>query len=265
MPAIEVGSRVLAYEMHGPMHDGAEAILLLHGLGSSCADWEPQIAAFEKTYTVIAMDLAGHGGSAPARWLPTVEAMAVDVEAVLDAVGLRSVHVIGLSIGGCVALALALRAPERVRSLVLVNAFARLTPAGPRATARMVGRVGLLLCAPMSLLGAYVARTAFPRSDQVDLRVAAAARLSANRRRAYLAAVSALVRFDARGRLGHIRSPTLVIAGARDTTIALSAQHFLVGGIPGARLVVVPDSGHVTNLDQAAEFNRIVEAFLKDR
>jgi pimeloyl-ACP methyl ester carboxylesterase len=270
MPRIEVDDRVLTYEVHGAAHTGAETLLLLHGLGSSGADWEPQIAAFEKTYTVIAVDLAGHGGSghggSPApRRLPTVEAMAADVEIVLDALDVCAIHVIGLSIGGCVALALGLRAPARVRSLVLVNAFARLRPAGPRAAARMLTRVGLLLCAPMSTLGSYVARNMFPRPDQADLRAAAAARLAANGRRAYLAAVSALVRFDARRRLGEIHCPTLVVAGEHDTTIPLSAKQALARGIPGARLVVVPDSGHVTNLDQAAEFNRIVEAFLTDR
>jgi pimeloyl-ACP methyl ester carboxylesterase len=265
MPRIEADDRVLAYEVHGAAHIAAETLLLLHGLGSSGADWEPQIAAFEKTYAIIAVDLAGHGRSPAPRRLPTVEAMAADVETVLDALDVRAIHVIGLSIGGCIALALALRAPARVRSLVLVNAFARLRPAGPRTAARMLTRVGLLLCAPMSTLGSYVARNVFPRPDQAGLRAAAAARLAANGRRAYLAAVSALVRFDVRRRLGEIHCPTLVVAGEHDTTIPLSAKQALARGIAGARLVVVPDSGHVTNLDQAAEFNRIVEAFLTDR
>jgi 3-oxoadipate enol-lactonase len=152
-----------------------------------------------------------------------------------------------------------------VRSLVVVNAFARLTPAGLRAASRMAIRIVLLLCAPMSMVGAYVARGLFPRDDQRALRAAATARLSTNGRLAYVAAMSAVVRFDVRRRLGEIRCPTLVVAGERDTTIPLSAKHALVRGIPRARLVVVPDSGHVTNLDQPAAFNRIVEAFLRDR
>jgi pimeloyl-ACP methyl ester carboxylesterase len=265
MPHTAVDDRTVAFEVHGPPPGEADAILLLHGLGSCCADWNPQTVTFEKTYTVVAVDLAGHGASSACHGLPTVEAMAMDVVAVLEVLGIRAVHVIGLSLGGCVALALALHAPVRVRSLVLVNTFARLTPTGPRAATRMLCRAGLLLGAPMATVGAYVARELFPEPDQTALRAAAASRLTANGRRAYLAALTALVRFDARQRLGAIRCPTLVVAGERDTTIALAAKQALARGIPGARLEVVPHSGHVTNLDQAAEFNRIVEGFLRDR
>ena len=264
MPLIEVDGGVLAYEVHGPPRD--EALVLLHGLGSSSADWTPQIAAFETSWALVTVDLAGHGGSSPSRAFPTMETMAGDVEALLDALGVRAAHVIGLSLGGCVALTLALRAPARVRSLVLVNTFARLRPAGPRAAARMLTRLGLLLLAPMSALGSYVARDLFPKPDQGELRDAAAARLAQNGRRAYLAAIAALVCFDVRRRLGEIRCPTLVVAGEDDTSIPLGAKEALARGIPGARLVVVPESGHVTNWDQAATFNRIVRDFLtRDR
>jgi pimeloyl-ACP methyl ester carboxylesterase len=97
---------------------------------------------------------------------------------------------------------------------------------------------------------------------QAGLRSAAAARIAGNGRRAYLTAIAALVRFDARRRLGEVRCPTLVVAGERDTTIPMAAKEALAHGIPAARLVVVPDSGHVTPWDQAGAFNRIVRDFL---
>jgi pimeloyl-ACP methyl ester carboxylesterase len=263
MPLIEVAGGTLAYEVHGPPRD--PALVLLHGLGSSSTDWAPQVAAFETSRAIVTVDLAGHGASPPSRAFPTVETMARDVEAILDGLGVRTADVIGLSLGGCVALALALRAPARVRSLVLVNAFARLRPAGPRAAARMLARFGLLVLAPMSVLGAFVARDLFPGPDQAGLRSAAAARIAGSGRRAYLTAIAALVRFDARRRLGEVRCPTLVVAGKRDPTIPMAAKEALAQGIPAARLVVVPDSGHVTNWDQTAAFNRIVGDFLARR
>jgi pimeloyl-ACP methyl ester carboxylesterase len=260
MPLIEVAGAALTYEVHGP--PGDPTLVFLHGLGSSLVDWAPQVAAFEAAHAIVTVDLPGHGGSSAAHALPTVETMAGGVEALLDTLGVRTAHVIGLSLGGCVALALALRAPARVRSLVLVNSFARLRPAGARAAARMLARFGLLLLAPMSALGAFVARDLFPRPDQAELRAAAAARIAGSGRRAYLTAIAALVRFDVRRRLAEIRCPTLVVAGERDTTIPRAAKEALARGIPAARLVIVPESGHVTNWDQAAAFNQIVRDFL---
>ena len=264
MPRIVVNGSVLAYEIHGRA-DRHATLVLLHGLGSCAADWQPQVDVFASTHTVIAVDLANHGASRSARRLPTMETMAADVEGLLAALDLGAVHVMGLSIGGCVALALALRAPARVRSLVLVNAFARFQPAGAAAAVSLLVRLALVLGAPMSRLALHVACRLFPRPEQEGLRSAAAARLATNGRWAYLVTMAAIVRFDARRRLGEIRCPTLVIAGDRDTTIPLTAKQRLTRGIPDARLIVVADSGHVTNWDQPAMFNRIVGEFLTGR
>lgn len=160
------------------------------------------------------------------------------------------------------ALALALDHPARVRSLTLVNTFARLVPAGPRGALRMLVRLGLLACAPMRVVAAHVARGLFPRPDQRELYLAAVASLASNPRRTYLAAIRGLLAFDVRGRLGEIRCPTLVIAGDRDTTAALASKRLLQRSIPGAELIVVDDSGHVTPYDQAERFNQLLLAFV---
>jgi pimeloyl-ACP methyl ester carboxylesterase len=184
--------------------------------------------------------------------------MAADLEALLAHLGVEGVHVIGLSLGGCVALALALTAPARVRSLVLINTFAQLRPAGMRGRLRGLGRVLLALGAPMATVAAYVAREAFPRPEHTALRAAATARLAANPRRHYLASLAMLVRFDVRESLCDIRCPTLVVAGERDATVPLAAKQLLARAIPGARLAVVADSGHVTPFDQADTLNRLL-------
>jgi 3-oxoadipate enol-lactonase len=252
---------VLAFDTHGPVDAPSGLVVLLHGLGSSAADWERQIAALIPHYRVVAVDFPGHGRTARAR--ASVSAMAAAVEATVAGIDARPAHVVGLSLGGCVAQALALRAPDRVRSLVLVNTFARLRPAGPRAAGRMLARLALLLAAPMAAVGNYVARDLFPKPEQEPLRREAAARIARTSRCGYLSAVGAVGRFDARTRLGEIRCPTLVVAGDRDTAIPLEAKQALARGIPGARLVVVADSGHVSNWDQPETFNRIVLEFLR--
>jgi 3-oxoadipate enol-lactonase len=253
------------YERGGRCDRGAPAILFLHGLGSCGDDFRPQLAAFAAEYRLLVVDLPGHGRSTLPRNRLTVEGMAVEVDRLLADLGEGAVHVVGVSLGGCVGLALALAAPARVRTLTLVNAFARLRPAGTAATLRMALRGVLLATAPMSAVAALVARSVFPRPEQKELRHAARTSLARTSRRGYVAAAAALTRFDVRASLARVRCPTMVVAGTDDRTVAIDAKDTLAREIPGARWVVVPGSGHVTNADQPAVFNEMLKEFLATR
>jgi len=236
--------------------------VLLHGLGSSCRDWEFQEVALEERYRVVAVDLPGHGESTKARGPVTIESMADDVVAVLAEIDGEPAHVVGLSLGACVALRLGLQAPARVRSLTLVNPFARVQPTGPSDVGRLLLRLTMLGVAPMRLVGAHVARGLFPWPEQRALYEAAVENLGATSRRGYAAALRALAQFDARGQVAAIRRPTLVVAGDRDGMVPLAPKLRLAAAIPGARIVVVPASGHATPYDQPVTFNRILLEFL---
>ena len=260
MPAVGLGDVTIHYEAHGPTE--AVPIVLLHGLGSSSTDWAFQRPALAARYRVLVPDLRGHGRSSRPRGHWTVVAMARDVAALLAMLDAPPAHVVGLSLGGCVAQALALEQPARVRSLTLVNTFARPISAGPRSTLRLLARLGLLTCAPMSVVAAHVARGLFPREDQRELYLAAVASLASSPRRTYFAGLRALAGFDVRPRLGELRCPTLVIAGDRDRTVPLAAKRLLQGAIPGAELLIVGDSGHATPYDQADHFNAALLAFV---
>ena len=262
MPNESARLAAIYYTLTGPPQ--APVVLLLHGLGSSGDDWGPQIRALAPRYRVLAVDLPGHHRSARPSGTLSVAGMAAAVEALLDRLAIDRIHAVGLSLGGCVALALALHAPARVRSLVLINAFAHLRPAGLRGVMRGAGRALLAVAAPMSVVAAYVAREAFPRAEQAPFRAAARARLAANPRRHYLASLGTLVRFDVRDRLAEIGCPTLVIAGALDATVPLAAKELLARAIPGARLSLVGDSGHVTPVDQAEALNRLLLEHLSE-
>jgi 3-oxoadipate enol-lactonase len=239
------------------------AVVLLHGLGSSCTDWPEQQAVLQERYRVIAVDLPGHGRSSLPPEPLTVERMAREVAALLARLGEGPAHVLGLSLGACVALRLALAAPAQVRSLTLVNAFARLQLAGPGDLARLALRMLLLGTAPMSAVAAHVARRLFPWPEQRALYEGAVASLAATPRSAYFAAMRALAWFDARGQVAAIRHPTLIVAGDRDTSVPLGAKVALAAAIPRARLLVVPASGHATPHDQPEAFNRALLEFLE--
>lgn len=216
-------------------------------------------------YRVILVDLPGHGRSALPAGRLSVDRMAGEVDALLAHLGEGPVHVVGLSLGACVGLALALRAPARVRSLTLVNGFARLRPGNGRGALRLALRALLLGTAPMSAVAELVARTLFPRPEQSALRQAAVVSLARTSRRAYAAAAAAIAGFDARASLADIRCPTMVIAGIEDRTVGIDTKDALAHAIAGARLVLVPGSGHVTNADQPLAFNAVLKEFLAGR
>jgi 3-oxoadipate enol-lactonase len=261
VPPTEADTQPLAlhHEIDGPAH--GSPVVLLHGLGSSAADWRFQRHALSAAHRVIVPDLRGHGRSPRGSRPLTVEAMAGDVAALLDALRAPPAHVVGLSLGGCVGLVLALDHPARVRSLTLVNAFARLS-VDARGALRGAARLALLACAPMRTVAAHVAGGLFPRPEQRELYLAAVASLAATSRSTYLAALRGLATFDARRRLGELRCPTLVVAGDRDRTVSLATTRRLQRAIPGAELVVVEDSGHATPCDQAERFNALVLSFV---
>src|SRR5260370_28218070 len=217
--------------------------MLLHGLGSSSADWGFQVPVLAARHRVLVPDLRGHGRSSRPRGRLTVAAMARDVAALLTALAAPPAHVVGLSLGGCVAQALALDHPAHVRSLTLVNAFARPAAAGLRGGLRVLTRVRLLACAPMTVVAAHVAPGLFPRADQRELYLAAPASLAGSPRRTYLASLRALARFDVRRRLGEPCCPTLVIPGDRHRTVPLDAKRRVHPPVPRAAPPVVGGAG----------------------
>jgi pimeloyl-ACP methyl ester carboxylesterase len=172
--------------------------------------------------------------------------------------------VVGLSLGGLVAQSLVIDHPDRVRSLVLVNTFARLRPQGLRGWVYLLARAVAMLTGGVEKQAEVVAAGVFPHPEQAELRHMAAERLKANDPAAYRAAMRAVLRFDSRPNLSRIGVPTLVVAGAEDTTVSLAAKRALAEGIPGAWLEVIPSSGHATPLDRPEVFNELVLQFFDE-
>ena len=260
MPEFQCGGVDLHYESHG---SGPATVILLHGLGSRGEDWLLQFPALSARWRVLAPDLRGHGASSLSGGWPTVADLAQDVTGLIRAEAPWPAHVVGLSLGGAVALQLALDHPELLRSLTAVNTFAHLR-SGWSGLRRGLIRFALLALGPMNWVGRWVASGLFPLPDQQLLREAAASRIAGNPRRAYLQAALAVVRFDVAARLGEITCPTLVVAGDRDATVPMKAKLELARCIPGAHLEVVSGSGHATPLDAPDAFNELLLRFLSE-
>ena len=259
MPQITINQMKIHYQASG---SGA-VILFLHGLGSCGQDWMLQVPVLQKTFRVITPDLSGHGQTDKPQGRVRVAHLASDVLGLLDTLNVERAHVVGLSLGGCVALVLALDAPQRVRSLTLVNTFAHLEPDNPGHALMLVSRLALLGVRGLPAQAHFVAARMFPKPEQGMLRKLAAERIAANDITTYRRVLLAVAAFDVRSRLGEITCPALVIAGDRDTTVPMHPKQFLAAHIPGARLEIVADSGHATPIDQPEVLNRLVLEFVE--
>lgn len=251
------------YQVHGPAHPTGQPVVLLHGLGSCGDDWELQLPALSSEREVLVVDLRGHGRSGKADHRFSIRDLAADVAGLALELDLGKAHWVGLSLGALVTLQAAVDAPASIRSLTLVNGFARLRLHWGSAFSG-AGRIALLLSGRMDWMGAWVARSIFPLPAQVDLRRLAAERIGGNDRGSYVRSLLAVASFDIRQDLASIQQPSLVVAGAEDRIVPLAAKQALAQALPNAHLEVFPESGHATPIDSAPAFNQLLRGFLSE-
>ncbi|MEO1575422.1 MAG: alpha/beta hydrolase, partial [Pseudomonadota bacterium] len=203
-----------------------EALILLHGLGCSASDWALQMPALSEKYRVIAPSLRGFGNSDKPEGPMTVMKYADDVVALLDSLNITRAHVMGHSMGGAVALQLAVAHPERLNSLIVINSQASFAVRDWRRY--LVVLVRLLAGGPagMEKLSRFLARRLFPKDHQADLRRHMVSQYKQNDSRAYLAAIEALAGWSVEDLVDRVATPTLVVAGEYDVTPVAAAREF---------------------------------------
>ena len=254
---------------HGP------PLVLLHGLGVSVVSWRYNISALSERYSVYALDQPGHGESDKPDITYDLETGVRFVLQFLDTLGLERVALVGNSMGGLVALALALRRPDRVQSLVLVD-----SPglgrglAWPIRLAALPG-IGSLLDALDVRTGLRLAPRIFHHPERVDPAVheeLLRLRKLPEVRRAVLSTLRSgvsLLGLRPSLRLLHHSSvplpvPTLVVWGQQDRIIPVKHARRVARHSPDVQVCVLPDCGHWPQMEQAQAFNEAVLAFLED-
>jgi pimeloyl-ACP methyl ester carboxylesterase len=257
MPAVEVNGVSLYYERTG----AGDAVIFLHGLGSSTQDWSPQIEFFKDRYSCIAIDIRGHGQSEKAPGPYSIRMFAADVAALMSHLGVESAHLVGVSMGGMIAFQMAVDAPGRVRSMVIINA-------GPEVPTRTLKekwavwqRLILFRLFSMRKIGETIGGRLFPDADQAALREAFTERWAANHKPSYMAATRALAGWSVRERIASITIPTLVIAAELDYT-PVEAKEAYAREMPDAELVVIHGARHAVNYAQPDKVNPVIDAFL---
>jgi pimeloyl-ACP methyl ester carboxylesterase len=171
-------------------------------------------------------------------------------------------HVVGISMGGAIAIQIALDNPHLVDKLVLVNTFSHLRPEKASVWAYFALRFLLVHTTGMATQAKAVAKRVFPHPEQAELRRLLCNQILQADPAGYRAAMRALAAFDVRRRLSEISLPVLVITGGQDTTVPPVAQLDLANSIPNARQVVISQAGHAVSVDCPEEFNRSVIDFL---
>ena len=259
MPYISLPDLELYYEDSGE----GEPLLLLHGLGSSSRDWEPQINDFKSHFRLITPDFRGHGSSTKSPGPYTMRLLAGDTADLLRELNAYPAQILGMSLGGMVALQLALDFPDLVSKLVIVNSVAELIP---RSISNVLGywqRLLIIRLFGMEKMGRVLADRFFDKPDQEPMKEVFVKRWSENHKPSYRAALKAAYGWSVRERLGEIKVPTLVI-GADGDYFSTEDKEAYTALIPGARLVVIENTKHALPAEKPGEFNQAVKDFLLD-
>lgn len=240
----------LHHRVDGPA--GGPLLVLGPSLGTTLDVWKPQLPALTDRWRVLRYDLPGHGGS-PAAGGFTLDDLAL---AVLDLVDEPYFAIGGISVGGAVAATAALRAPERVRSLIMCCSSARFGEPGPwRERAAQVRNAGVRSLGPV--LASRWFTDGYDGGWVIDM-------LAQVDDESYAACCEALAGYDLRAELPEIAAPALIIAGADDPATPLEHALTLATGIPGALLAAIPAASHLATVQRPVPATAAILRHLSD-
>ncbi|WP_026872462.1 3-oxoadipate enol-lactonase [Inquilinus limosus] len=257
MPHVTVDGCRLHYRLDGP-EDGPP-LLLSHALGVDLEMWGPQVERLARRFRVLRYDHRGHGGSNVPPGPYSLDRLGRDAVGLLDALGIGQADVVGLSLGGMVALWLGIHAPDRIGRLVpcCTTAYA----GGPELwepRIEAVRRDGMAALVD-GVIGRWFSPGFRERAPQtVD---GIRRKLLATPPDGYAATCAAIRDMDQRDAISRIRAPMLVLSGTQDQGTPPERGREIAAAVPGARFQAL-DAAHIANLEQADAFTAAVEGFL---
>lgn len=262
MPIAKNGDIDVFYRITG----SGEPLVLIMGLGADHTVWEKHLATYEQRFRCLAIDNRGVGQSSKPDDAYSTAEMADDVASAMDHARISRAHVAGLSMGGAIAQELALRHPDRVRSIVLTSSWARLPPFNAnvfehfKAVRAHCRTVDFQLCLQLWIWG--------PDWFSSDAETLASARSDAERnpapqpQYAFERQCDACIRHDTLDRLPALQTPTLITVGELDIFTPLALSEAMHKAIAGSDLVVIPRCGHTHHWEQLNKFNSLTTEFM---
>ncbi len=266
MPKIRVGDINMYYEIHG---DGFPLVMIM-GLGGFSAAWDKYIINhFSKKFKVIIFDNRGAGNSDAPEGTYSIEMLAGDTAGLMTALNVSRAHILGLSMGGMIAMEFALRYPEKVEKLILCCTSGGASRFIPPKTDTMQNLMGLMSGEPEEMLKTglrilYTEEFIAQNPDRIEEYIQEMRELNVSYSpEGTKRQLGGIMGFDAHDRLHTIKKPTLIIAGKKDILVPHENSQILAEEIPGSKIVLFDDAGHGLYSQKREEFCQIILDFLK--
>jgi 3-oxoadipate enol-lactonase len=238
-------------------------LVMLHGLGSSSADWEYQVPAFARHRHLVMPDFRGFGAS-DKQGPYTVEQFTRDTWELLAHLKIDRFDLLGYSMGGAVAMQMVLERPEVIGRLVLSNTLPSFRTDTLAKRALMWSRLLVMSVLGPRMLASIFTKRLYPRPEQAELRAKLAKRNALNDRWVYVTTVRNLTRWSVRDRIDQLRLPVLVLA-AEDDYFGVDDVEAFARSLPDARLKIFPQTHHGLPMEQPKAYNDAVLEFLDVR
>ena len=257
---IQANDIQINYELSG--RDGAPVVMLSHSLASSLVMWNPQLDSLESKFKVLRFDTRGHGDSDAPEEKYTLELLAADAVALMDALAIDAVHFVGLSMGGMIGQNLALDHGNRLMSLTLCDTAAIMPDEAQPIWQQRIAAArekGLQDQVAETLERWFTPEYLSQNSPRVEL---IRRQILATPVAGYIGCSEAIRDLDNLKRLSEINLPTLIMVGEEDPGTPVAASEAMQERIEGSELVVLPAARHLSNIEQSGAFNEALMGFL---
>jgi len=247
------------YRFDGP--EDAPIVMLSNSLMSNLAMWDSQMAVLTDFFRVLRYDTRGHGGTETTEGIYSIELLAEDAVALMDALKIDAVHFVGLSMGGMIAQYLGAHHPSRIHSLLLCDTASEMP-----TTAMWDERIDNAKTHGIeSLIDGTLQRwfTEEFRQNDGDSIDKVAQMIRTTDATGYIGCASAVRNMSQTHILSNIKTPTMIIVGEEDPACTVKQAQVLKENIDGAELVVIQEAAHLSNIEKTAEFNQAMIRFLK--
>jgi len=248
------------YTLDGPA--SAPVATLSHSLATDLSMWDPQMKALTARYRVLRYDTRGHGGTEAPAAAYTLDQLADDARALLQALGIPKTHWIGLSMGGMIGQTLALKSPELFLSLSLCDTSSRIPAEAKPLWQERIKTAQTQGMEP--LVEGTIARwfTAPFREQHKDVVDPVRAMIRRTPPQGYAGCCHAISALDLTDRLAAIKLPTLIVVGEEDQGTPVAASQAIQAKIAGSQLEILKSAAHLANMEQPEAFTKAVTSFL---